>query len=470
MKKYFTYLILCLVTLFAGKNVAQASIIRAAQPGQSSLDIVCSNANATTRIRNCSVYVNITANDKIANRDFVRIGITGRDGIVRDSINVTAANGFRLTTDKSKLAENPYFILTSTTGPLTSTHSVGDRILVATLSYQIIQGTPEDGCRLTLGAADAIPCQPYTGANGTVYYYGPEGQLLSGEEEYHTLCDEKHICESANGKYYDINGNEVATEAAYLKSCFSCEKGSDNNYHGPNGEIVASEAEMNQLCFVCEIRNLPDGSIQYRGPVGQVLTGKEEYDELCNPICGTKDGKFYGKTGNEVESKEAMLKECYYCELGDDGNYHGKNGEILENELAMQKACFVCSTPTDEGTDGFYHGKDGRLLTGDDAASIWADECDKKAICYIDKEGNYYGKEGTLVSEETYKEQCGCRQEGGLYYNDNNVVISEEEFKNQCQKNPGTGSFIPYLMIGGGLALGAGAYLLGRNKSKLRRI
>jgi uncharacterized surface anchored protein len=79
--------------------------------------------------------------------------------------------------------------------------------------------------------------------------------------------------------------------------------------------------------------------------------------------------------------------------------------------------------------NGKYYGKNGTEVTEQE----YRDQCLK--ICKVDN-GKYYGKNGTEVTEQEYKDQCLkiCKVENGKYYGQNGTEVTEQEYKDQCEK------------------------------------
>lgn len=93
----------------------------------------------------------------------------------------------------------------------------------------------------------------------------------------------------------------------------------------------------------------------------------------------------------------------------------------------------------------------------------------------------------TVTSNYTSTENCtlglnlgtiSCQQIGSLYIDNNGASVSEEEYNKACgasepkpdEKNPQTGSAIPYIAVGGGLIAIAGVYLYSRKSNKIYKI
>lgn len=78
----------------------------------------------------------------------------------------------------------------------------------------------------------------------------------------------------------------------------------------------------------------------------------------------------------------------------------------------------------------------------------------------------------TREDGETTPETPKCKIENDKYYCQNGQECTEEEYEEQCPtttENPQTGSFLPYAVIIGGVAVAAGLYMLTK-KNKIYHI
>lgn len=86
----------------------------------------------------------------------------------------------------------------------------------------------------------------------------------------------------------------------------------------------------------------------------------------------------------------------------------------------------------------------------------------------------YYGKNGDVVTEAEYKQQCAtpiCKVENGNYYGKDGNVVTKEQFEIDCPtENPKTGNFLPYAVVIIGIALAGGVYSVTRKKSKIYNV
>lgn len=77
--------------------------------------------------------------------------------------------------------------------------------------------------------------------------------------------------------------------------------------------------------------------------------------------------------------------------------------------------------------NGKYYGKNGTIVTSE----VYKEECVHTCTKY---DGKYYGKNGTVVTESTYKDECihTCEIYDGKYYGKNGTVVTEETYKDEC--------------------------------------
>ena len=89
------------------------------------------------------------------------------------------------------------------------------------------------------------------------------------------------------------------------------------------------------------------------------------------------------------------------------------------NTSVAYKICHV--------TDGVYYGKTGTVVTEDE----YYEQCNPK--CEI-KDNIYYNDKGKPVTEEEYNEACNpkCEIKDNIYYNDKGKPVTEEEYNEAC--------------------------------------
>lgn len=71
--------------------------------------------------------------------------------------------------------------------------------------------------------------------------------------------------------------------------------------------------------------------------------------------------------------------------------------------------------------------------------------------CEILSDGTMYGKDGKVVNENTYKEQCNpkCEKVGDLYYDHKGNIVNKNEYNTLCGtvENPKTGISLPVAFL-----------------------
>ena len=163
-------------------------------------------------------------------------------------------------------------------------------------------------------------------------------------------------------------------------------------------EVNLFEPHDNQFRWPCGTRS-EGGATIYYGPNGTVVTA-EEYANQCSnatPTCGTKNGKWYDKDGNEV-TEEAYHESCDpkpTCEIK-DGKYYDANGNVVTEEEYKASCAPKCKIE-----DGKYYDKDGNEVTEEE----YHNSCDPKPSCE-EKDGKYYDKDGNEIPKEEYDKVC----------------------------------------------------------------
>ena len=84
--------------------------------------------------------------------------------------------------------------------------------------------------------------------------------------------------------------------------------------------------------------------------------------------------------------------------------------------------------------------------------------------CFDENGNNKCGEE--IIINETPK----CKIENGTYYGKDGSVVTKETYEEQCQENKPTGSFMPYAVIASGIALAVIVYTVSRKNNKLYKI
>lgn len=63
-----------------------------------------------------------------------------------------------------------------------------------------------------------------------------------------------------------------------------------------------------------------------------------------------------------------------------------------------------------------------------------------------------------------------CRVVNGTYYGKNGTVVTEDVYNSECVSNPQTGNFLPYIVIVTGIALAVIVFTVSRRNNKLYKI
>ena len=102
--------------------------------------------------------------------------------------------------------------------------------------------------------------------------------------------------------------------------------------------------------------------------------------------------------------------------------------------------------------------KDGTATAEDDCSVDW--------IPCTDESGSFVCGNSKIEIEDVYI----CKIVNGVYYGNDGNVVTEEEYNEECVDNPQTGNFLPYVVIGAGIALAVGAFTVSRKNNKLYKI
>ena len=145
----------------------------------------------------------------------------------------------------------------------------------------------------------------------------------------------------------------------------------------------------------------------------------------------------------------------------------------MVSKIEYEKQCLVhyCEILS----DGTYYGKDGTIVTEE----IYNQECGNvsKYICEI-VNGVYYGKNGNSVSYLQYQKECETHVceilSDGTYFDANGNIVSAEEYEISCGigiDNPQTGGkgISLFLFLLGGI-LTILIFIVVRNSKKIYRL
>ncbi len=92
--------------------------------------------------------------------------------------------------------------------------------------------------------------------------------------------------------------------------------------------------------------------------------------------------------------------------------------------------------------------------------------------CYVnwtpctDETGSFVCGNTPIEITETYV----CKVVDGKYYGKNGTVVTEDVYNSECVSNPQTGNFLPYVVIASGIALAAIVFTVSRKNNKLYKI
>ena len=196
----------------------------------------------------------------------------------------------------------------------------------------------------------------------------------------------------------------------------SC-KVADGKYYDKSGK----EVDKTTYSIQCEPHKCEKVGSVYFGINGTQVS-ETNYYKQCFPSCGIKDGKYYGPNRTEVSESE-YRKQCFpSCGIKDGKYYDNDGNEVTESEY--RKQCL----PSCEEKDGKYYDNDGKEITKDQYnIQCLPHKCEPV--------GNvFFGISGTQVSEEEYRKQClpSCDVKDGKYYDNDGKEITKEQYDIQC--------------------------------------
>ena len=91
-----------------------------------------------------------------------------------------------------------------------------------------------------------------------------------------------------------------------------------------------------------------------------------------------------------------------------------------------------CETHKCEVLDGNYFGKDGKIVS----KSVYQSECEKPKACSV-VGSNYYGKNGQLVTKRKYQQDCEthkCEVLDGNYFGKDGKIVTKATYQSECEK------------------------------------
>ena len=171
-------------------------------------------------------------------------------------------------------------------------------------------------------------------------------------------------------------------------------------------------------------KELPGASLVIKDTTGKEIA---KWTSSSKPyvIKGLAAGT-YTLTETVAPNGYVLSTETITFKLDNNGKLYDASGKnvssiVMYNKPVEKKICI--------NENGKYYGKDGSVVSEEQYKS----DCLK--ICK-NENGKYYGKDGSIVSEEQYKNDCLkiCKNENDKYYGKDGSVVSEEQYKNDCLK------------------------------------
>ena len=279
--------------------------------------------------------------------------------------------------------------------------------------------------KITSTSVEAGPGWKIVSQNDTTHTYTLESAQTSFEPGTYQLFK---IVSQGSSESNNCDSSLKVIPEIISRSCTIYE----NNYYDKEGNITTKETyEKECKKHTCEV--LSDGT-KY-GKDGRVATDIEYEKECKKHTCEVlSDGTKYGKDGRVVTDIE-YEKECkkHTCEVLSDGTKYGKNGTIVD-EKTYKEECEE-KTPVCEIKDEKYYDEQGKETTKEE----FEKKC-KKHTCEVLSDGTKYGKNGTIVDEKTYKEECEeknpvCEYKNHQYYDNEGKATTKEEYEKKCKKH-----------------------------------
>ena len=118
------------------------------------------------------------------------------------------------------------------------------------------------------------------------------------------------------------------------------------------------------------------------------------------------------------------------CEIKDNKYYDDEGKETSKEEYEKKCKKHTCEILS----DGTRYGKDGTIVD----EKTYNEECvPKNPVCEI-KDDKYYDKDGKETSKEEYEKSCKqikCEYRDHQYYDLNGEATTKEEYEKQCKKH-----------------------------------
>ncbi len=106
------------------------------------------------------------------------------------------------------------------------------------------------------------------------------------------------------------------------------------------------------------------------------------------------------------------------------------------------------------------------VIFNKDGSATATDPCYVNWTPCTDETGSFVCGNTPIEISETYV----CRNVDGTFYGKNGTVVTEEVYNSECVSNPQTGNFLPYVVILTGIALAVVVFTVSRRNNKLYKI
>ena len=280
------------------------------------------------------------------------------------------------------------------------------------------KGNPEKGDVLSL--VNTYTTGPYvyilndtaiagTGANKSrtikqkaIWYY--KGSSIGGNY----AAEAKKLANAAKAAGPDYSINPTITSITYSISFTQSE-----GYYISN-VITIEMKDVKDNSYTVSFENAPEGTevtnknglkFQVRVPVSSV----KKSTDFTIKVKGAKSTYSYVKE-YQKNTKLQNLSVPYS---------ESKTPSITTKAEITVNSCYF------DGTT--YYGKDGNVVD----EKTYNEECNP--VCEI-KDGVYYGKNHTVVTKEQYQNECNptCEIKDGVYYGKNHNIVTKAEYYKEC--------------------------------------
>jgi len=189
----------------------------------------------------------------------------------------------------------------------------------------------------------------------------------------------------------------------------------------------------------------------------------------------TKDAALTTPVGNYTHSKTCKIKATVSGTSINSflARFNFDNSIIKINAVNPSGAWGQPTTTAITGGVELTFKASNSLSADSDVALVtfYIDKSDPNKDCTIkftpcfDENGNNKCGEEVIITE-TPK----CKVENGTYYGKDGSVVTKETYDAECTENKKTGSFMPYAVIASGIALAVIVYTVSRKNNKLYKI